>query len=327
MKFVLDAEQRLFGETLHKLLSEAATADAVRAWAAGDAAPGRALWTSIAGAGVFALAVPEEHGGAGPLPVELVTAMEVIGRHAVPGPVVETLAAAELLGRLGGPAASEWLPRIAEGDALVSLALPPAMPYALDADTAGLVLTGGGTVRAATTAGDRPVASSLDPARRLFDVVPGEPLASGDAARAACGAAHDLGALLCAAQQIGLGRALLEVSVGYVKTRRQFGRPIGEFQAIKHHLAGALVGLEFARPLLFGAALSYGTPEFGRDVSAAKVAASDASYAIAKTALQVHGAIGYTDEYDPSLWIRKARALRSAWGVPAEHRARVVAAL
>ncbi|MGH3239713.1 MAG: acyl-CoA dehydrogenase family protein, partial [Spirillospora sp.] len=137
----------------------------------------------------------------------------------------------------------------------------------------------------------------------------------------------DFGALLCAAQQIGLGRSLLDVSVGYAKTRRQFGRPIGEYQAIKHHLATALVELEFARPLVYGAALSYGTPEFARDVSAAKVAASEASYLMAKTALQVHGAIGYTDEYAPSLWIRKARALYSAWGTVPEHRARIMTTL
>src|SRR5690606_42073522 len=137
----------------------------------------------------------------------------------------------------------------------------------------------------------------------------------------------DLGALLCAAQQIGLGRALLDVSVEYAKTRHQFGRPIGEYQAVKHHLASAMVELEFARPLVYGAALSYGTPDFARDVSAAKAAASEASYGMAKTALQVHGAIGYTDEYDPSLWIRKARALSAAWGTPSEHRARVMSGL
>ncbi|MEW2352223.1 acyl-CoA dehydrogenase family protein [Spirillospora sp. NPDC029432] len=326
MRFVLDAEQKMFGETLHKLLAEAGTAEAIRVWGGGETGPGRALWASVAEAGVFALAVPEEHGGAGPLPVELVTAMEVLGRHAVPGPVVETLAAAELLARSGAGAAAEWLPRIAEGEALVSLALPPAVPYALDAGAAGLVLVADGAVRAGT-AEKRPVAEPLDPARRLFRVTPGEALAEGDAARAATGAAYDFGVLMCAAQQVGLGRALLDVSVEYAKTRKQFGRPIGEFQAIKHHLAGALVELEFARPLLFGAALAYGTPEFARDVSAAKVAASDASYKAAKVALQVHGAIGYTDEYDPSLWIRKARALHSAWGSPAEHRARVAAAI
>ncbi|TDB94285.1 acyl-CoA dehydrogenase [Actinomadura sp. 7K534] len=299
MKFVLSAEQRMFGETLRKLLAEAGTARAARAWAAGDPAPGRELWSAAAGAGVFAVAVPEADGGMGVLPVELAVAAEELGRAAAPGPYVETLAATELLG------GSDWLARIAEGDAVVSM----AVPHALDADVADLVLTADDTRR---EPGE--LLTSLDPARRLFRVEGG-------------GGFTGLGALLCAAQQIGLGQALLDVSVEYAKTRQQFGRAIGEYQAIKHHLASAMVELEFARPLVFGAALSYGTPDFARDVSAAKVAASEASYGMAKTALQVHGAIGYTDEYDPSLWIRKARALYSAWGTPSEHRARVMAAL
>jgi len=327
VKFVLDAEQRLFAETLHSLLAEAGTARAVRAWSAGDTKPGRVLWSALAAAGVFALAVPEAHGGAGPLPVELDCAAEQLGRHAVPGPYVETLAAAELLGRLGDdPLATTWLPRIAAGEALVSLTLPPAVPYALDGDVADLVLTAGDAVREASVRSGA-ARVGLDPARRLSPAVPGEPLVSGEAAHEASAAAYDLGVLLCAAQQLGLGSALLDVSVEYAKTRRQFGHPIGEFQAVKHHLAGVLVELEFARPLLYGAALAYRTPDFARDVSAAKAAASAASYAAARVALQVHGAIAYTDEYDPSLWIRKARALHSAWGSPAEHRARVVDAL
>ncbi|NEA28605.1 acyl-CoA dehydrogenase family protein [Actinomadura bangladeshensis] len=303
MKFVLDAEQRMFGETLRRLLADAGTAKIARAWAAGDAGPGRALWASVAEAGVFAVAVPEEFGGAGRLPVELVVAAEELGRAAAPGPYVETLAAAELLGE------SPWLPRIAEGEAIVSL----AVPHALDADVADLVLTADKVERKAGEA-----LASLDPARRLFRV---EGASGGGAAFT------DFGVLLCAAQQVGIGQALLDVSVEYARTRQQFGRPIGEYQAIKHHLASAMIELEFARPLLYGAALSYGTPDFARDVSAAKVAASEASYGLAKTALQVHGAIGYTDEYDPSLWIRKARALYSAWGSVSEHRARVIAAL
>jgi alkylation response protein AidB-like acyl-CoA dehydrogenase len=249
---------------------------------------------------VFAVAVPEEAGGAGPLPVEMAVAAEELGRAAAPGPYVETLAAVELL------AGSPWPSRIAEGEAVVSL----AVPHALDADVADLVLTVDGIERQVTGG---PVAS-LDPARRLFRVPGGAGFT-------------DLGVLLCAAQQVGLGQALLDVSVGYAKTRQQFGRPIGEYQAIKHHLASAMVELEFARPLVYGAALSYGTPDFARDVSAAKAAASGASYGLAKAALQVHGAIGYTDEYDPSLWIRKARALYSAWGSVAVHRARVMSAL
>ncbi|TDD33717.1 acyl-CoA dehydrogenase [Actinomadura sp. KC06] len=305
MKFVLSAEQRMFGETLRDLLAEAETPKTIRAWAAGDTGPGRALWSSVAEAGVFAVAVPEGSGGAGPLPVELCVAAEELGRAAAPGPYVETLAAAELLGGVGR-GESPWLRRIADGEAVVSL----AVPHALDADIADLVLDADGVER---EPGER--VTSLDPARRLFRI------------RGAVPGFTDFGALLCAAQQIGLGRSLLDVSVAYAKTRRQFGRPIGEYQAIKHHLASALVELEFARPLVYGAALSYGTPDFARDVSAAKAAASEASYATAKTALQVHGAIGYTDEYDPSLWIRKARALYSAWGTVSEHRARVMAAL
>jgi len=315
VKFVLDAEQRLFGETLHKLLAEADTPAAIRAWGAGDAAPGRALWRAAAEAGVFALAVPEAHGGAGVLPVELVTAAYELGRHAVPGPFVETLAAAVLLDGLGGEPAARWLPRVAAGEAVISL----ARPYALDADVADLVVAVADDAppRTARPAAMRP---GIDPARRMFEVVPEAPLGQA----AATARAVDVAALLCASQQLGVGRALLEVSVEYARTRRQFGRAIGEFQAVKHRLADALVGLEFARPLVHGAALSYGTPDFPRDVSAAKAAAAEASYAAAKAALQVHGAIGYTDEYAPSLWIRKARALYAAWGAPAEHRARVM---
>ncbi|GGT05281.1 putative acyl-CoA dehydrogenase FadE [Planobispora rosea] len=343
MKFVLDAEQRLFGETLNKLLAGAGTAGAVRARAAGDPEPGRALWRSLAGAGVFALAVPEAAGGAGPLPVELVTAFHELGRHAVPGPLAETVAAAGLLARLdagtgrgsgrgddAGGLAAAWLPRIAEGTAVVSLALPPAVPYALDADTADLVLVvDGDELR---TAAPGAALTSLDPARRLFPVAAGAAeagtaLACGPAVRAAAAAAFDLGALACAAQLTGVGRRLLEVTVEYAMTRRQFGRPIGSFQAVKHRLADVLVALEHTRPLVHGAALAYGSPDFPRDVSAAKAAASDAAHAAAGSALQVHGAIGYTDEYDLSLWIRKARALRSAWGSPAAHRSRVLSCL
>ncbi|MFV2171646.1 acyl-CoA dehydrogenase family protein [Actinomadura sp. LOL_016] len=305
MKFVLSQEQRMFAGTLRRLLAEAGTAKIVRAWASGDHGPGRGLWSALAEAGLFAVAVPEEHGGAGLLPVELAAAMEEVGRAAAPGPYVETLAAAELLPRTGG---GGLLPGIAEGAAMVTL----GVPHALDADAADAVLGADGTPRAVSGG---PM-TSLDPARRLFRVDGGPPAGP-----------PDFGVLMCAAQQIGLGRALLDVTVEYARTRQQFGRPIGEYQAVKHHLAGAMVELEFARPLLYGAALAYGTPEFGRDVAAAKVAASDACYGAAKIALQVHGAIGYTDEYDPSLWIRKARALHSAWGTPAEHRARVVAAL
>ncbi|MEV5572917.1 acyl-CoA dehydrogenase family protein [Spirillospora sp. NPDC052269] len=313
MRFVLSEEHRLFAGSLDKLLDQAGTPSAIRAWSSGDHAPGRRVWTALAEAGVFALAVPEEHDGMGLLPVELVTAIHELGRHAVPGPLVETVAAAALLAATGD---THWLPRIAAGQAMVSV----AAPYALDADVADLVLTvrDGALHEARPTRALRP---SIDPSRRLFEVAPTRELGEAD------DTALDLATLTCAAQHLGLGRRLLDVSVDYARTRSQYGHPIGEYQAVKHHLANALVGLEFARPLIHAAALSHGTPDFPRDTSAAKIAAAEAAYTTAKTALQVHGAIGYTAEYDPSLWIRKARALHTAWGSPATHRTRLMASL
>ena len=117
------------------------------------------------------------------------------------------------------------------------------------------------------------------------------------------------------------GERILADSLTYVKQRRQFGREIGSYQAIKHALADVRIALDFARPLVFGAALG--------DVpaSAAKVAAADAAYLASRTGLQVHGAIGYTAELDLSIWITKVRALVTAWGTPAFHRGRVLEGL
>ena len=121
--------------------------------------------------------------------------------------------------------------------------------------------------------------------------------------------------LAASAQLLGLGEALLGASVAYVKQRRQFGREIGSYQAVKHRLADVRIGLDFARPLLLGAALGE-VP-----AAAAKVACGDAAYTASRAALQVHGAIGYTRELDLSRWILAVRALVSAWGTPAYHRA------
>jgi alkylation response protein AidB-like acyl-CoA dehydrogenase len=323
MRFLLTEEQRAFEHSLDAMLSAAGTPSVVRAWAAGDHAPGRAVWARLAEAGVFALAVPEAYGGVGPLPVELAVAFVELGRHAVPGPVVETVAAAALLTRLAelGDAspAKRLLPGLASGESMASLAL---RPYALDADAATVTLVASGDAVLRIAPGHGAVRASLDPARRL--AVPlggGEVLSEGPRVDAAAAYAADVAAFVTAAQSLGVGLALLDRTVAYVKQRTQFGTPIGSFQAVKHRLADTLLGLEFARPLLYGAALSIAAA----DIAAAKVTAGEAAYAAARTALQLHGAVGYTDELDLSLWLRKARPLRDAWGTPAECRARVLA--
>ncbi|MFE0170845.1 acyl-CoA dehydrogenase family protein [Streptomyces sp. NPDC059002] len=326
MRFLLDDEQREFARSLDAMLTAADTVAAARAWGSGEHAPGRAVWGRLADAGVFALAAPQEYEGVGPLPVETAVAFVELGRHAVPGPVVETVAAAALLTRLAAlgdtAPAKRFLPTLASGGRSATLTLPEGGPYALDADAADLVLAvSDDGLRLAP--GHARVRRSLDPARRLAAPLPGgEPLAAGPAVAAAARHATDWAALAIAAQSLGVGLALLDRTVAYAKQRSQFGVPIGTFQAVKHRLADVLVRLEFARPVVFGAALTMAPG----DVAAAKVTAGDAVYAAARAALQLHGAIGYTAEFDLSLWLTKARALRGAWGDPGVWRGRVLAA-
>ena len=205
MRFLLDAEQREFARTLDRLLAAGDTPAAVRAWSTGDHGPGRLLWDRLAEAGVFALAVPEKHAGLGLLPVELAAAFVELGRHAVPGPLVETVAAAALLDRLGvAPAAEEWLPCIATGEARLSLCLPAAGPYALDADAADAVLVvegegEGERVRLLLTRESGPLQPSLDPARRLSRPVGGSVVAHGTEVAEAAAHAAGLAAFATAA--------------------------------------------------------------------------------------------------------------------------------
>ncbi|QWB26249.1 MULTISPECIES: acyl-CoA dehydrogenase family protein [Streptomyces] len=314
MRFLLDPEQRAFAASLDALLTAAGTPAVVREWSRGEHASGRALWSRVAEAGVFALAVPEAYEGLGPLPVELAVAFVELGRHAVPGPLVETITAAVLLTGAGPGIAKRLLPGLAAGETMATVA--PEGAYALDGDAATLrlALTPDG-IR--LSPGHGPVRPSLDPARRLTPLAPG-----GEVVDAATDQALVWARLATAAQALGVGLALLDRTVAYVKQRRQFGVPVGSFQAVGHRLADARIALEFARPLVFGAALTMRPA----DVAAAKVTACEAAYGTARTALQLHGAIGYTAECDLSLWLTKARALRTAWGDPGECRALVVSA-
>ncbi|MCS7480605.1 acyl-CoA dehydrogenase family protein [Umezawaea endophytica] len=292
MRFALSAEQVQFGAALHDFL-----------------AAGR---LDLAEIGVTALAVPERFGGLAADPVDLVVAFEELGHHAVAGPLVESVVVVPtLLADVGG---DRWLPDLATGKTTASVVFPPHVPYAHEAEL--YFLLDGETLRTADPVKEL---ASVDLERRLVEVVGGTAL--GTTTRA--GRAFDLGVLACAAQLLGLGRAMLEMTTAHARHRTQFGRPIGGFQAVKHQLADVLIGLELARPLVHGAAVTLTS----LDVSAAKVAAGDAAYRAARTALQVHGAIGYTAEHDLARWLTKTRALVGAWGGPSTHRDRVLEAL
>jgi alkylation response protein AidB-like acyl-CoA dehydrogenase len=318
MKFAPSSEQRAFASSVGALLADADTPAIIRAWSSGDQAPGRKLWARLAEQGVLALGLPEQHGGFGATPVDLVLAFEQLGRAGVPGPYVESVAVLPTL--LAGTSQAGRLESIGTGETMATVALPPQVPFAVDAAVADVVYL----VDGATLSGARVGRSvrSVDGARLLAEVEATDRLGEVDAA-----AAFELGALATAAQVLGAGTALLERATAYAKQRMQFGKAIGSFQAVKHQLADAAVGLELARPMLFGAAIALATPTGVRDVSAAKVACTDAAYRASRVALQVHGAIGYTAEYDLALWLTKVRALASAWGTRRVHRDRVLEAI
>ncbi|WP_142280380.1 acyl-CoA dehydrogenase family protein [Mycobacterium paraense] len=309
--FALDEQQHDFAASIDAALGAADLPGAIRAWSAGDTGPGRKVWEQLAHLGVTALAVPEKFDGIGAEPVDLVVALERLGRWCVPGPVAESIAVAPIL-----LADDERCAGLASGELIATVAMPPHAPRAVDAETAGLVLLA--DERGVTEATPAEEHESVDPSRRLYDLT-----ASGEPWQADVKRAYEFGALATAAQLVGAAEALLNGAVDYAKQRSQFGRVIGSYQAIKHKLADAHIAIELARPLVYGAALS----QEPRDVSAAKAAASDAALLTARASLQTHGAIGFTQEHDLSLWLLRVQALRSAWGTPEAHRRRVLEAL
>jgi len=223
-----------------------------------------------------------------------------------------------------------WLSSVVKGDLGQSLIYNrPVLTMVMERLPATLLLTGGWggsgpiTVVSLSDAHREPVAA-VDPAAHLCRV--GAPTVLGvvDDPRVV-ELAWQRGVLGAAAQLIGLSRRMLEMTVEYVGSRTQFGVPVGSFQAVKHHLADALLQVEFAAPAVARAGFSLATdsPERDRDVSLAKALASEAARRVARTAIQCHGAIGYTTEYDLHLYAKRAWALAADWGSAAWHRARI----
>jgi alkylation response protein AidB-like acyl-CoA dehydrogenase len=316
MMFGLSDDQAAFRDAVRELLAKEATPAVVRAaWDAPEGELDRGVWDSLDAMGVLGVLVPEADGGLGLDETFLVPILEEAGRVALPHPLVETaMVAAPLLSGATG---------------LVSSDLGgPLVPCAADADQ--LLLRWGHTLAVVDRdAVDLTPVATVDGARRAATVThdsTGEPLTEDPAV---IDLAMDRGALGTAAVLVGLGQAMLDLTVGYVSERHQFGVPIGSFQAVKHHLADAALALEFARPAVARAAWSvaHAAPTRARDVSMAKAMASDAAELVGRQALQCHGAIGYTVEADLHLFLKRTWALARTWGDTAQHTERVASAL
>ena len=337
MHFGFDDDLLALRDATRDLLDKECPPATVRA--AWDAPPGaldRGVWDRLAGTGVLATLVPEADDGLGLDERALVLVLEEAGRAGLPHPLVESAAVAAPLvaGSPGGRAAGPGPAGVpdAHGLGMVTTDLGgPHVPCAADADWLLLRDPASGTLHLVDPAAAvlTPV-QTVDRARRAA-TVDWQP-ASGSLVTddpAAGDLAFDRGAFGTAAVLVGLAQRMLDMTVAYVRDRRQFGVPVGSFQAVKHHLADALKDLAFARPAVHRAAHSLATRAGtrSRDVSMAKAMASDAARLVGRQALQCHGAIGYTVEHDLHLYLKRSWALAAAWGDAGWHRDRVARAV
>jgi alkylation response protein AidB-like acyl-CoA dehydrogenase len=256
-----------------------------------------AIWQGLVDMGLTGLLIPEDQGGLGMGLADAALIAVECGRACLAEPLVETAFVAV-----------PWLVaqgRTSELAAILAGTAKPDLPHAINpwvADGTGAALT------------------SVDPLRNL---------AAAPAERSDDPLLLNLGALMSAAQLVGLADAMLVQAVEYAKIRTQFGQPIGAFQGLKHQLASCAVAIEFAKPVLWRAAqaVADGVDSADVHVSHAKVAATDAAQLTSETAIQVHGAMGYTYEVDLHFWMKRSWALSGAWGSRAFHLRRVDAAV
>jgi alkylation response protein AidB-like acyl-CoA dehydrogenase len=326
-----------------------------------------ALWLRLCGEiGVAGLAIPQHYGGAGAGPVETHIVCEELGRRLTPAPLLgSAVLAAQALLASGDPAACQrLLPAVAGGTAIAALAWTgrdghwdagdaayEALPatgwaltgeahYVLDGDTAGVLLAAARTpdgialfeVDPRQPGVTRCAAPAMDPSRRLaavrLDGAAGR-LIGGGAGRAALEAARDLACVALTAEQVGAAQRALDLTVAYTKVRVQFGRAIGSFQALQHRMADLHVLVRSARSLSYAAAsaAAEGAPDLGLRAAAAKAYCSEALARVAGQMIQLHGAIGITWEHDAHRYFKRAHGAGQLFGRPAEHIARVAAAV
>jgi alkylation response protein AidB-like acyl-CoA dehydrogenase len=333
MDFTFTPDQLEFRKAMCNYLMKEATPELARELWVTESGRSPDMWAKLVNQGLTGLSVPEEYGGLGCNDVDWILLAQDLGYYAVPESLLATAyVAVGLLNALpaDAPARANWLPGIVDGSVRIAVG-HPLDPLVADAHVATmLLLYHEGEVHAVPADRVRLTANaSIDPIRRLSRVE-WEPAADTRIADAAAGVrlwrdAVNRSALACAAQMLGLTQRMLDLSIDYTAQRKQFGKPIGSFQAVKHHLANIAVKAEFARPVAYRAAyaLAHGLPQRDAHVSHAKLAAGEAAWLAAKNGIQVHGAMGYTWELDLQMFMKRAWALDASWGDRGFHKQRV----
>ncbi|TCO46726.1 acyl-CoA dehydrogenase family protein [Actinocrispum wychmicini] len=302
-----NVEHEALRDTVRQMLARKANSADVRAANGYSESLWRALCEDI---GVAAITVPEEFGGAGATLLEAHIVLEEIGRTLAPVPMLGTVLATEALLRSGNPAAcARLLPGIADGSTVATVAWPDLDDYVLNGDIADIILavTDDGLVEITPTR--RENTPAMDITRRLAKV-------DFTAASHLGAASPQLRAIACislSAEQVGAAQRCLDMTVEYTKTRVQFGRPIGGFQALKHRMADMYVLVETAR------SISYAAVDDLSLASAAKAHCSTALSTVAGEMVQLHGGIAITWEHDAHLYLKRAHGSAQLFGGPREH--------
>lgn len=341
MDFTFSKDELLFRDAVSRFLMTEAAPEVLREIWETDSGRSPEMRSKIAAQGLTALSVPEAEGGLGMGDVAWALMTQELGYFAIPDSLADTAyLATGLLCALPPSHAlrSTWLPRIADGSCRIALG-HPINPLVADAHLADVLLLAHPTPQGpelhavARDAVHVTQHRSIDASRRLGAVQwtpsPATLVVSGADGQALWDQAQERGALCVAGQLVGLAQRMLNVSVDYAAQRTQFGKPIGSFQAVKHHLADVVTKIEFAKPVLYRAvyALEHGEPGLAALVSHAKLVCGEAALLAARKGIQVHGAMGYTWEVDLQMFMKRAWALDSAWGDRAYHQARLCSAL
>jgi alkylation response protein AidB-like acyl-CoA dehydrogenase len=325
MNFDFSDDQQAIKRTARDLLQSRFTADKVRELAEGKAYD-EATWRELSELGWPGIFIAEEHGGQGLGTVELVILQEELGYALAPAPFLSNAAAGLALVHGGSDEQRErWLPGIASGEARGTVGFASGGEAALvpDADSAEVIVLlegDAGTVMEASAAEVEPV-ETIDPTRR-FARVRGD---GGESLGGDVGAARDRIAAAVAAELTGVSQRALETAVEYARERKQFGRPIGSYQAVSHRCAQMLLEVESARSATYYAGWAADSEPETLPIAAAmaKAYASDAGWRVTAAALQVLGGIGFTWEHDLHFLLKRAKVDGILFGSARDHRERV----
>jgi alkylation response protein AidB-like acyl-CoA dehydrogenase len=346
MEFALSQQNLAIAESVGRAMEKLCTVDRLHRFAAEGKPLAEDLWEQLAGLGLPALLVPEEHDGMGLPLLDAAVVAEELGRHCVPVPFVAALVMGPLALALAGSPDQHrrLLPKVARGELRIGVAmsemaagarenagvtveqgrLKGKTPFVIDA-AADFFIVADRAGALHLVAADAPGVTcrtlpTLDVTRcigeLILDCVEGETLGSGDAAIPR--RIIDAGRIVLAADTLGASQNMMDAAVAYAKERRQFGRPIGSFQAVKHMCAEAAAEIEPSRALVWYAAYAFDRrpSEAALMAAHAKAHLGEVGRMVAKTAIEVHGGVGFTDLIGLHYWFKRINCDRQWLGSP-----------